>query len=66
MRLAEAMKRAVAEDDAVEFGMIADFCRYKLGWKYDKLVAETCRVAGCEPAVVDGLLHEADEIESNT
>ena len=66
VKLAAAMKQAVENNDAAEFGRIADFCRHTLGWKHDKLVTETCRVAGCEPATVDGLLYEADEIESNT
>ena len=64
MKLAEAMRKTMRENDAAEAARIADFCRFRLDWNYPKLCAEWSRVAGCEPADVEALMQEADSLES--
>lgn len=64
MKLADAIREAVAERQAEHFGRICDFCRYKLGWDYNKFTGEVERLTGLPVPEIDELLAEADEIES--
>lgn len=65
MKLSEKMRQVTQHQDAYEAGKVADFCRFKLGWNHPKMLAEWSRVTGAEPADIDGLLYEADELESS-
>lgn len=64
MKLAEAMRQALRRHDAAEAGRIADFCRFRLGWNHTTLCREWARVSGSSVAEVDGLLYDADAVES--
>ena len=60
VKLSEAMKKAVKENDSDMAGNIADFCRFKLMWDYNKTFEQFNKYTGITKAAFDELLYESE------
>lgn len=61
MRLDEALKRAVAEHNAIMAGRCADVLRYRYGMTYAQVFAFVCEhVPGMTGSRWESLMYEAD------
>jgi hypothetical protein len=60
MTVGEAMKKAIAEDNAIMAGRVSDQLRFNHGWSYDMVYELAKKTAGISAADFDDLMYRAD------